>query len=438
MSTRPNLRVLMVEDDTVDQLAFRRMVREQRLPYDVEIAGSVGEAHKSLGERKFDVIVTDYTLGDGTALDVLEAAGDTAGIIVTGATDQQIAVRGMKAGAFDWLVKDVELNHLRILPRAIEDALRHKERETLVRMLSHTLRSIGDCVYVCTPRDQIIFVNRAFCQVYGYTETEVLGRPSDILWKSRPAYDLAGAPGEWLDWNSEAVQVTKSGVELPMSLSRTAVRDEAGGAVAVVRVARDLTEWNRVAERLRAANAELEASRAVLLELVIRDELTSLFNKREFERLLRDEMARTVRHARPLSLLRFDIDQLERVNQEHGQAAGDEVLQRVAGVLRDGVRTLDRPARVGGEEFALLLPETAGPGARLLADRLRERIAAERILVRRADGAIVNLSVTASVGIASAPLDAGSLDELVAAADRALARAKSLGRNKTAAASRTA
>lgn len=437
MSPRANLKVLMVEDDTVDQLAFRRMVRDQQLPYDVEMAGSVGEAHKSLGERKFDVIVTDYALGDGTALDVLEAAGDTAGIIVTGATDQQIAVRGMKAGAFDYLVKDVALNYLRVLPRAIEDALRHKERETLVRMLSHTLRSIGDSVYVSTPEDRIVFVNRAFCQLYGYTEAEVLGRSSDLLWKLRPAYDLPGAPGELLDWNSDAVQVTKSGVAVPMSLSRSAVRDEAGGAVAVVRVARDLTEWNRAAERLREANAELEKSRVALQQLMIRDELTSLFNRREFERLLRDEMARSVRHARPVSLILFEVDEFGRITEENGEPAGEEVLRRVAAILRDGVRTLDRPARWAGQEFALLSPETAGPGARLMADRLREKVAAERLVVTRADGAIVNLSVTISVGVASAPQDAGGLDELVAAADRALSRARALGRSRTAAASGT-
>jgi diguanylate cyclase (GGDEF)-like protein/PAS domain S-box-containing protein len=422
----------MVEDDAVDQMAFRRLVRDERLPWEVEIAGSVAEAQRLLAETRYDVIVTDYALGDGTALDVFEAAGDTAGIIVTGATDQQLAVRGMKAGAFDYLVKDPEQNHLRILPRAIEDALRHREHEIRIRMLSHTLRSIGDGVYVTTPDDRIVFVNRAFCLIYGYTEAEVLGRTSEMLWKQRPAYDLPGAPGALLDWNSDAVQVTKSGVEVPMSLSRSAVRDDGGGAVAVVRVARDLTEWNKAAAKLREANAELEASRAALQQLTVRDELTGLFNRRELERLLKDEMGRTSRHGRPTSLLLFDLDHFARLGGDHGEAAANQVLRRIAIVFRDGVRSLDRPARWDDHTFALLLPETDTDGAKVLADRLRERIAAGRLVVTREDDSVVNLAVTVSVGLASALRDAATGEGLIAAAERALGRARSMGSNRTA------
>jgi diguanylate cyclase (GGDEF)-like protein/PAS domain S-box-containing protein len=437
-SRRVRLRVLMVEADEGDQQAFRRMVREERLPYDVEVAATVAAAHEQIRARRFDVVVADYALADGTALDVFEAAGEAAGIIVTGAPDQQLAVRGFKAGAFDYLVKDAAQNHLRVLPRAIEDALRHKEQEQKVRMLSHTLRSISDAVYLTTSEDRIVFVNRAFCQTYGYTEAEVLGRTSDLLWKSRPAYDLPATPGALLDWNSDALQLTKWGAEVPMSLSRSAVRDENGGVLAVVRVARDMSEWNKAADRLQTVNAELEKSRAALQELSVRDELTGLFNRRELERLLRDELARTIRHARPASLLFFDLDRLARVNEEHGEPAGDEVLRQVARLLRQGIRTLDRPARWDGEQFALLLPETGEEGARVVAERLRERIAAERITVVRGDGSVVNLAVTACAGIASAPRDAGSGEELVAAAERALYRAKALGRNRTAACPRAA
>lgn len=122
-------KVLLVEDDKLDQRIFRRLVQEENLPYDYTIAGSVSEGRQILAAEKFDIVITDYFLGDGTAFDILDFLGGTPIIFVTSAGDQEIAVKAMKAGAYDYLVKDPERNHLKLLPGIVENAIKHKQAE---------------------------------------------------------------------------------------------------------------------------------------------------------------------------------------------------------------------------------------------------------------------------------------------------------------------
>ena len=402
-------------------------VEADGLPHEIELARSVAEAGALLAAREFDAVVSAYALPDGTALDVFELAGDAAAIVVDD-PERYPAMLELKAGAFVCLPRQASRA---MLPRTIEHALELRWRAAKLRNGYHVLRTIGDAVYVTTLKDEIRYVNRAFCEVFGYSESEVLGRTTDFLWRQRPALDQPGAPGRMLDWQIDANPVTKAGDRLSVSLSRSVVSDDGGRPVAIVRVARDVTEVKRTADALRDANAELEMSRAALEQLNQHDELTGLHNRREVERLLRDEMSRTARYGRPTSLLLLDVDYFGELAADHGQAAGDEVLRRVAVVLRDSVRALDRPARWDRERFAIVLPETDADGARVVADRLRSRISLDRLTVRRSDGSAVNLSITASAGIAAAPNDASTSEELMAAADRALHRAKATGRNRT-------
>jgi len=139
---RGEKKVLLVEDDKVDQMAFRRFADEEgNLPYDYSIAGSVLEAGKVLDSEKFDVVLIDYLLGDGTAFDLFEKAKGTPIVLVTGVGDEEVAVKAMKAGAYDYLVKGS--TYLEILPIVVGKAIElkrvkeelnkyHKELEVLV------------------------------------------------------------------------------------------------------------------------------------------------------------------------------------------------------------------------------------------------------------------------------------------------------------------
>lgn len=131
------MRILLVEDDLVDQLAFKRFVSEQHLPCDLFVAGSVAEATVALDNAKFDLIIVDYSLGDGTALDVLARVKETPVIITTGAGNEEIAVNALKAGAYDYLVKDLDRNYLKVMPITIENTIRrHRAEERIKKFYS--------------------------------------------------------------------------------------------------------------------------------------------------------------------------------------------------------------------------------------------------------------------------------------------------------------
>jgi diguanylate cyclase (GGDEF)-like protein len=154
------------------------------------------------------------------------------------------------------------------------------------------------------------------------------------------------------------------------------------------------------------------------------DALTGLANRRRFDDSLRRELSHSDRFGHPVSLVLVDIDHFKRVNDSHGHEAGDAVLRTIARMLADSVRTVDLCARFGGEELAILLPQTTAAGAFELADRLRRRIAGRPI--RHND---VDILVTASFGVASYPEVVRSGDVLFPAADAALYAAKRDGRN---------
>lgn len=153
------------------------------------------------------------------------------------------------------------------------------------------------------------------------------------------------------------------------------------------------------------------------------DELTKLPNRRAFERELEREAERSTRNSRPFSLLMLDVDNFKRFNDLHGHSAGDDALRHVARQLSGSLRCMDMAARFGGEEFAVILPETTAPEAMRAAERFRMAVAAAPHPLG---------PVTVSIGSASYPHDAGTPKELVASADRALYKAKHLGRNRVA------
>jgi diguanylate cyclase (GGDEF)-like protein len=169
--------------------------------------------------------------------------------------------------------------------------------------------------------------------------------------------------------------------------------------------------------RLRERNERLVAK---LRETATSDSLTGALNRGAFEEHLRAERARALRHGRPYSVAIIDVDHFKQVNDEHGHAAGDAALVRLAGLVRGNTRAGDVFARVGGEEFALLLTDTDLEQAAVLAEGLRG-------LVRR-ETAYDPVPLTVSIGVAAA--DAAGEADVMLAADRALYGAKRAGRDR--------
>jgi diguanylate cyclase (GGDEF)-like protein len=203
------------------------------------------------------------------------------------------------------------------------------------------------------------------------------------------------------------------------------------GVIAIARRGRAFTETERDLFGYLASQAAVSLENANLHETVQRqavtDELTGLFNVRHFHETLDYEVERTRRFQSEVSLVMIDIDDFKQVNDTHGHQQGDLVLLEVGRVLRELSRDIDEPARYGGEELAVVLPQTDVSGAELAAERMRTAI--ERLEIRRVDDEGV-LRVTASFGVASLPGTATTKDRLIAAADQALYRAKRGGKNR--------
>jgi len=155
-------------------------------------------------------------------------------------------------------------------------------------------------------------------------------------------------------------------------------------------------------------------------ELVVTDDVTGIHNSRYFHQILERELHRARRYHRPLSLLFIDLDAFKAVNDTHGHQTGSRVLREVAWVLKTAIRSVDLIARYGGDEFIVVLPDTDGPTAALLGERLRATVARTEFLTPEGPA----LRLTASFGVAAYPEHAKTKEELVRMADEAMYHAK--------------
>lgn len=184
-------------------------------------------------------------------------------------------------------------------------------------------------------------------------------------------------------------------------------------------------EFGTLAIGLNRMAANLEKDQEQLAEMAIRDGLTGLYNRREFERLLADELNRFRRHGHAVSLMMIDADNFKQINDRYGHQIGDDVLRTIGEIITRQSRTGDIVARFGGEELAVILPETNATSAAILAERTCQAIASFPVMVSPHEV----IQVTVSVGVATTPQDAHSSRDLITAADLAMYDAKRSGRN---------
>ena len=261
-------------------------------------------------------------------------------------------------------------------------------------------------------------VNDNFLSFYGYSRDDVIGATALELgmWANpEERAEMVRAVQEQGSVQREVKFLTSAG-EIRVNLF-SAQRIHIEGEEFLVTVVTDLTDRKRTEESLR--------------HLATRDELTGLYNRREMDFLLQAELARSRRYHHFLSVMIIDLDRFKAVNDTYGHQVGDDVLREVAKLVQENIRAGDSAARYGGEELAVIMPETTGSGAFKVAERIRQAVAAQAFSNPQRNTRTLPVRTTISAGIACFPSDADNQSALIVAADRALYRAKEEGRNRS-------
>jgi diguanylate cyclase (GGDEF)-like protein/PAS domain S-box-containing protein len=285
------------------------------------------------------------------------------------------------------------------------------ESEAKFRTLFETA---SDAILSTDEDGLILMANRAAKDVFEYPGQQIvgldvrrlLGSGEEVTWEVLARYASRPEPGKYV----ESTAVSRYGKKIPFHISIS--ESLSGGRKFYTVIMRDVSQ-------IKAYEEDLQI-------LANTDSLTRLFNRRQLYPVMQNELDRSIRKRIPFSVLLIDIDHFKKFNDTYGHAGGDLLLVGFADKLRSAIRQMDSAFRFGGEEFVVLLPETAGQEARIPAERFRQRIAASRFSMPP-DGRPV--SVTVSVGIAGFR-DGDTLDDVIRHADLAMYAAKSGGRNR--------
>jgi diguanylate cyclase (GGDEF)-like protein/PAS domain S-box-containing protein len=305
----------------------------------------------------------------------------------------------------------------------IRDITARKQNEDQLRQLSRAVEQSPASIVITDVNGIIEYVNPKFTALTGYAFEEALGQTPRILKSGKTPLEtyqdlwrtiLAGR-----EWRGELLNCKKNGEFYWENVSISAIIDSKNIITHFVAVKEDVTIRKESEEKIRLLNAELG-------QLAITDYLTNLYNRRYFMQRGDKEFKRSKRHKHPLALLMLDIDEFKKVNDIYGHEVGDLALRQVATVLKSSLRETDILGRIGGEEFAALLPNTALRDAFVLAERIRRTMESASFQTLDAN---TLLTITISIGAAVFTNEMSDIDDLLRNADAALYQAKSNGRN---------
>jgi two-component system cell cycle sensor histidine kinase/response regulator CckA len=283
---------LFVDDDRVDRLAFERFMGKEKPPFDYFLAASIKEAGGILSKERIDVVVTDYLLGDGNALALMKQYDEIPTIVVTGKGDEEVAVAAMKAGAYDYLIKDSWGGHLKTLPITVEKALsrkrteeeltqyrerleevveertaalleevdRRKQTEEVLRIKEYAIESSVTAFIIASLDSRLEYVNQSFLNMWGYADKdEVLGRKIESLGRKpgemRAAVDVTREKGKY--WG-EFTALRKNGEVFELQCALSLVTDIEGRPIRLSGTFLDISEKKRLEQQFRQAQ-KLEA-----------------------------------------------------------------------------------------------------------------------------------------------------------------------------------
>jgi diguanylate cyclase (GGDEF)-like protein/PAS domain S-box-containing protein len=321
------------------------------------------------------------------------------------------------------------------LPRALDLPRLQRANERLRRVLAERSRLAAivadsrDAILATDLDGNVTFWNRAAERLFGWRQDEILGRSVSTLIGPREdgeaeheALELTGTCGH--DEDVEVTAILRDGTCVPVSMTRSPIHEPDSGTEAGASwILRDMRERVRTQQALRSIQATLQEKNARLRELVLRDPLTGLLNRRGVEEALLRAIGSAERDGSPQVAMLIDCDDFKSVNDRYGHEAGDAVLRQIAQRIQSATRSTDHAGRIGGDEFLVLLPDTRFAEGLQLAERIRLAVADLTFAVPGGE-----IECTVSIGVESV-VDASSLTELVRRTGAALRRSKLAGKN---------
>jgi diguanylate cyclase (GGDEF)-like protein/PAS domain S-box-containing protein len=297
-----------------------------------------------------------------------------------------------------------------------------KESESQFRLLAE---NASDMISRHTTEGIFIYVSPACKTMIGFSPEELIGKSSlDFIHpedRSNFKSLFSKNPSMPTVYTFAYQARHKDGQYVWLETSARSILDEKTGSVIEIQAAsRDITARKEADEKIRRLNIGLE-------QLAMTDYLTNLYNRRYFMQRGAEEFKRSRRNNQPLALLMLDIDQFKKVNDTYGHETGDLALQQVAAALKSSLREIDILGRMGGEEFAVLLPNTLLHAAALLAERVQQTMAGTSFEML---GVSSTISITISIGVAAATNEMSGIDDMLRNADAAMYQAKHYGGNR--------
>jgi diguanylate cyclase (GGDEF)-like protein/PAS domain S-box-containing protein len=423
---KQRLRLLIVENSSADRAALLHALDGQGYQVTRTDVDTLAGLRAALEAQEWDLIICGQPVPDLPVAAALATAReirpDVPFIIVSGEADLNMAVALIKLGAHDYLQKSELIRLGPVIERELRDAELRRQQKITANQLHESqelfraiVENVGDLVAVLDTQGR---------RVYNSPSYRPLFRQRDIREGSSSFLEIHPDDRERVkEIFSRTVKtgrgecaefrfVLKDGSIRYMESDGRAIHDADGQVSKVVVVSRDITEQKRLEVELR--------------EMAATDMLTGLPNRRHFLAQLDQEMARVSRVTEHYaSVLMIDVDHFKHVNDTFGHSTGDNALRHLASLMKQELRKIDTLGRLGGEEFAIILPGATLAAAEVFAERLRNTVAASPATHHDQP-----ISLTVSIGVTEIKVGDTCADDTLARADRALYQAKERGRNR--------